>query len=249
MRPRTPSGAAALALAGLFALAVLAGCTSGSSGKNQAPVADLKVSKDSGWTGDDFTFDAQDSKDPDGHITNYRLDFGDGTPAADASNENDARVTHNYVRGGQFSVTLTVTDDGKDGSGALVDSDSVQVTVDERVQVAGTAVSVVPGNDTGAKQDVPFKVYEKANRFEANLTLRSALVTGSSSFTVRILDPSGGTIAEKSVSVGPGTAGQTITLDGLLTKQGEHQVEVEATSGGGTADGEVRIIYGEATPS
>lgn len=248
-RPRSPAagrGLAALALAAL-ACALLAGCTSGTTqaGQNKPPNADLKVNQDHGWTGDDFIFDAQDSKDPDGHITSWRIDFGDGTPAYEAQSNDTARVTHKFVHGGQFTATLTVTDDGKDSSGALSDSTSTALTVNERVKVATTAVSAVPGNGTTSKQDVPFKVYDRANRFEANVTLRSVLATGSSEFTVRVLDPDGNTITEKTQTVGPGTTGQSVTLDGLLTKQGEHKLEVEATSGGGTADGEVRIIYGD----
>jgi len=247
---RARAGARMAVVAGLLAFALLAGCTSGTTqaGKNKPPNADLKVNMDHGWTGDDFTFDAQDSSDPDGHITAWRIDFGDGTPPYEANSNDTARVTHKFVRGGEFAVTLTVTDDGRDSSGALSDSDSTKVTVNERVKVAATAVSAVPGNDTGAKQDVPFKVYEKANRFEANVTLRSVLATGSSEFTVRVLDPEGNKLAEKTQTVGPGAAGQTITLDGLLTKQGQHVLEIEATSGGGTADGELRIIYGESLP-
>lgn len=245
LRPRTPG---ALALVGLFALAFLAGCTSGTGGgdANKAPHAVLKVVDDNGWTTDDFTFDAQDSSDPDGQVDTWRFDFGDGTPPVEVGEEDQARVTHRYARGGQFTVTLTVTDDGKDSTGSLTDDESEKVTVNERVRVATTSLSAVgDANTTGAQ---PFKVYDKANRFQMNLTLTSALPSGSSEFDVRVIDPEGDTIAEKKdVAVGPGQT-QEVTLDGVLTKQGDHRVEVVATSGGGTAEGELRVIYGEDLP-
>jgi hypothetical protein len=244
LRPRT-SGA--LALIGLLALALLSGCTSGTGGgdSNKAPHAELKVDDDHGWTGDEFTFDGQDSTDSDGRIDSWRFDFGDGTPPVEVTDKDQARVSHRYARGGQFTATLTVTDDGKDNTGSLTDDDSRSVTVNERVKVATTSLNAVGGANTTGSQ--PFKVYDKANRFEMNLTLTSALPSGSSEFEVRVIDPEGDTIAEKSVTVSPGQ-GQEVTLDGLLTKEGDHRVEVEATSGGGTANGEIRIIYGENMP-
>jgi hypothetical protein len=244
-RPRAPSRAAAAA--GLLALMLLAGCTGGTGGGdvNARPNAELDVRDDNGWTGEDFTFDASKSTD-DGEIVTYRFDFGDGTPPVEVTEEDQANsVTHRYLRGGQFTVTLTVTDDGKDNTGALSDNDSERVTVNERMRVATTSLEALGTNSTGAQ---PFKVYEEANRFEMNLTLVSALPSGSSEFEVRVVDPEGDTLAEKQVTVGPGTSGQEVTLDGLLTKEGEHRVEVEATSGGGTAEGEIRIIYGEDLP-
>lgn len=247
MRPRAPSGRAA-ALSSLLALMLLAGCTGGTGGGdvNAAPHAEIEVKEDNGWTGEDFTFDGSQSTD-DGEILTYRFDFGDGTPPMEFTDEDQVKsVSHAYARGGQFTVTLTVTDDGKDNTGSLSDNDSERVTVNERMRVATTSLSAVGGaNTTGAQ---PFEVYDKANRFELNLTIVSALPSGSSEFEVRVVDPEGDTIAEKSVTASPGTSGAEVTLDGLLTKQGDHRVEVEATSGGGTAEGELRIIYGENLP-
>jgi PKD repeat protein len=226
-------------------LALLAGCTAGGGDSNKSPHAVLDLSKDNGWTGEEFTFDAQESKDSDGKIDSYRFDFGDGTPPVEVKDEEQARVTHAYVKGGQYTVTLTVTDDGKDNTGSLSDNEAANLVVNERVKVASTTVEALGTNSNTTQV---FKVYEKANRFDLNLTLRSALPTGSSEFTVSVVDPDGDTIADKTVTVGPGTTGSVVTLDGLLTKQGDHKLVVEAKSGGGTADGELRIIYGEDLP-
>jgi hypothetical protein len=245
LRPRAPSGFTALAIASVLALALLAGCTAGGGDSNKAPHAVLDVNKDNGYTGEDFTFNAKESTD-DGDIKSYSFDFGDNTPPIVVTDEDQAQVSHAYTKGGQYTVTLTVTDDGKDNTGSLSDNEAVNLVVNERVRVASTSVSTLGGaNATGSQ---PFEVYKDANRFDLNLTLRSALLTGSSEFEVRVVDPDGDTIAQKTLAVGPGTTGQVLTLDGLLTKQGTHLVEVEAKSGGGTGEGELRVIYGEDLP-
>jgi Tol biopolymer transport system component/PKD repeat protein len=55
----------------------------------------------SGWR---CTFDGSGSSDPDGSITSYSWNFGDGGYAYGST------VTHQYNAGGQFTVTLRVTD-------------------------------------------------------------------------------------------------------------------------------------------
>ena len=244
LRPRTPSGFLAIAFASVLALALLAGCTAGGGDSNKAPHAVLEVNKDNGYTGEEFTFDASKSTD-DGEKLTYRFDFGDDTPPLEVDSDDADEVTHAYLEGGQYTVTLTVLDDGKDNTGSRSDDDAVNVIVNERVPVAITSINAVGTNTTGEE---PFEVHEDANRFDLNLTVRSALLTGSSEFEVKVVGPDNETLATKTVPVSPGTQGQTVTLDGLLTKQGMHKVVVVAKTGGGTAEGELRVIYGEDLP-
>jgi RHS repeat-associated protein len=56
--------------------------------------------------GEEITFDASFSYDPDGFITNYHWDFDDGN----VTNTSNPIITHTYNSAGDFSVTLTVTD-------------------------------------------------------------------------------------------------------------------------------------------
>lgn len=65
------------------------------------------------------SFDAAGSDDPDGTITAYRWDFGDGSSATGVES------AHAYAISGDYPVTLTVTDD--DGANAAV-TQTVTVT-------------------------------------------------------------------------------------------------------------------------
>ncbi|GIH69073.1 LamG-like jellyroll fold domain-containing protein [Sphaerimonospora thailandensis] len=74
---------------------------SGNGPANQAPTASFSAT----CTDLDCSFDAGASGDPDGSITGYAWDFGDGTTGAGQT------ATHTYPAAGDYPVTLTVTDD------------------------------------------------------------------------------------------------------------------------------------------
>ncbi|MCB1686366.1 MAG: S8 family serine peptidase, partial [Pseudomonadales bacterium] len=72
---------------------------------NQPPVAVFSLSAGSGFAPLSVQFDASSSRDPDGTITGYSWDFGDGSiPASGVS------TTHLFADPGTYSVGLTVTD-------------------------------------------------------------------------------------------------------------------------------------------
>ena len=70
---------------------------------NQAPTASVSLQQLSARK---VKLDASASSDPDGTIASYSWDFGDGSAAATG-----ATVMHTYATDGQYTVTLTVTDD------------------------------------------------------------------------------------------------------------------------------------------
>ena len=78
-------------------------------GENFAPHASFTFSPAEIEANQTVTFDASDSYDPDpmDKIVNYTWDFGDGTPP---TTESDPIITHVYVTGGNYNVTLVVTD-------------------------------------------------------------------------------------------------------------------------------------------
>jgi PKD repeat protein len=88
---------------------------------NVPPIADFNVLPVNARAGQAVTFDAGTSRDPDGSITDYHWDFGDGTIL---SGSEKVTVTHLYNQMNTYTVTLTVTDNG----GATT-TKSVTVTV------------------------------------------------------------------------------------------------------------------------
>ncbi len=71
------------------------------------PTAKFTESTTTATTGTSISFDASDSSDPDGTITSYLWDFGDGNTAAGVT------ATHIYGTAGPYTVTLTVTDNAR----------------------------------------------------------------------------------------------------------------------------------------
>jgi PKD repeat protein len=100
----------------------------GGDTQNQPPVAVAQVSPISVGVNQSVTFNGAGSYDPDGQITNFLWQFGDGQSSSQMN------TTHSYSQAGQFTYTLTVTDNnGATGqtSGQVTVSDGpVRWTVD-----------------------------------------------------------------------------------------------------------------------
>jgi len=92
---------------------------------NGVPVALFAESAETVYTGEEISFNASDSYDPDGSITSYFWDFGDGTNAMGVT------ANHTYIDDGVYTVTLTVTDDR-----GATDSASATKTVLNRPPIA-----------------------------------------------------------------------------------------------------------------
>ena len=73
--------------------------------KNEAPEANFTPDTIAPDVGEEVTFDASESSDPDGSIASYEWDFGDGNSATGEV------VTHTYESEENVTVELTVTDD------------------------------------------------------------------------------------------------------------------------------------------
>ena len=100
------------------------------SNPNVLPVAVANSDVSSGNAPLAVQFTGADSVDPDGTITGYSWDFGDGSPLS-----TDANPSHTYTVAGEYSAVLTVTDsDGDTATAAL--------TIDVDPNPAPTAVVV-----------------------------------------------------------------------------------------------------------
>ncbi len=92
----------------------------GGGGGNESPEASFTFSPSLPTPDQQVSFDASGSSDPDGTISSYEWDFTDNG-AVDATGSS---VTHSYDSPGDYTVTVTVTDD----TGATTSSSST-VTV------------------------------------------------------------------------------------------------------------------------
>ena len=72
---------------------------------DQGPVAAFSASPTP--AGNPLSFDASASSDPDGSVASYHWDFGDGQTKVTSA----ATIAHIYASAGEYTVTLTVTDD------------------------------------------------------------------------------------------------------------------------------------------
>ena len=85
---------------------------------NRLPTASFTADPNSGQAPLTVSFDASDSNDPDGTITGYDWDFGDGMTGTGPI------ATHTFTDVNTYTVTLVVTDDE-----AATDSTQQQITV------------------------------------------------------------------------------------------------------------------------
>ncbi len=76
----------------------------GGTTQNQPPVAVAQVTPSTAQINQTVTFSAAGSYDPDGQITAYFWEFGDGQTS------NQMNATHSYSQAGNYTYRLTVTD-------------------------------------------------------------------------------------------------------------------------------------------
>ena len=121
---------------------------------NDPPVASFTVSPSPTYVGDTVFFDGSGSYDPDGSITSYDWDFGDGTTATGAS------VSHVFPSNGTYSVVLTVTDN-EGGQG----SQSQDVLVDRTANIGW--ISPVSHEDPADNWQVEGRAYDEDLEYNA----------------------------------------------------------------------------------
>jgi PKD repeat protein len=123
------------------------------------PVPSFVVSSPSPTATAPVGFDGTASKDPDGTVTDYSWSFGDGAAASGPT------TSHTYVSPGEYTVTLTVTDNG--GKTASV---SHTITVAEP---AGTPSGGSSGTSTSGSSTSSSTVIERTVIVTSPLALGS----------------------------------------------------------------------------
>jgi len=101
---------------------------------NHFPIADAGQDR-VGVPGQMFIFDGSASIDPDGKITEYIWNFGDGTI------QTGCKVSHNYAKPGTYNALLTVRDNS--GHEAAVGFDEASIVINQPpVAIAGSDLVV-----------------------------------------------------------------------------------------------------------
>ncbi|HYP49412.1 MAG TPA: PKD domain-containing protein [Pyrinomonadaceae bacterium] len=161
-----------------------------SSTEPQPPVAVISATQGS----DSLTinFSSSNSSDPDGTITGYAWDFGDGTTSTVAN------PVKTYSSAGTYTVTLTVTDNS-----GLTGTSSQAITVQQNqpaeIFVNGITMSLVKSGRNTAAQAV-ITVYDNNGAPRAGVTvsgrwsgLTTGTVTGTTGSNGQVVFTSSGT--------------------------------------------------------
>ncbi|MHB9285499.1 PHB depolymerase family esterase [Halobacteriales archaeon Cl-PHB] len=164
---------------------------------NEAPTASISSSADVADTGQTIDFDASGSSDPDGSITSYEWDFGDGATATGST------ASHSYSSTGTYTVTVTVSDDGGlsdtastklqvcDGDCppiAEISASSTDVTTEDTVDFDASGSSDVDGSISTYEWDFTSDGTVDATGSTASHTYAS---TGTHTATVTVTDNAG----------------------------------------------------------
>jgi PKD repeat protein len=103
---------------------------------NRSPIASFTENATIVKKDEAIHFDASESYDPDGAIVSYSWDFGDGNTATGVTSD------HAYSEDGNYTVTLTVTDD--DGASAsLVAAKIVETEIEIETALPLAVLSVI----------------------------------------------------------------------------------------------------------
>lgn len=125
--------------------------TASQPASNQAPVAVAGANVTSGSAPLTVNFSSQGSYDPDGTIANYSWNFGDGTSS------NQANPSHVYNNAGNYTATLTVTDNGGATASSSVNI-AVQQVTNAEIFVQSISMSLnSKGRNTSAEALITIK--------------------------------------------------------------------------------------------
>jgi PKD repeat protein len=184
---------------------------------NQAPVADFVASPRAGTAPLTVSLDASNAVDPDGTITVYTWDLGDGATAS------GMQVTHIYEAVGKYIVGLTVQDDVGE-----VGRSSTTITVSEPEQPEPENPEPENPNPTPTPPD-PTPLPNQA----PVVVFNAIPATGAAPLTV-FLDASASEDVDSSISsyawdLGDGNTAAGVSIEHIYTDTGSYTVTLTVT--------------------
>jgi serine protease len=182
-------------------------------GGNEAPTADFTTSPSAPTTADTVTFDASASGDGDGSIATSAWDLGDGTQKQGES------VTHSYATAGDYTVSLTVTDD--DGA---TDSKTTTVSVAE---------------DGGDENQAPSASFDLSS---GSVDVGDAVSADASASS----DPDG-SVVSYSWQWGDGATGSGVSASHSYGSAGDYTVTLTVEDDGGLTDSASETVTVESS--
>ncbi len=175
------------------------------------PVASVSANPTSGNIPLVVGFDASASSDPDGSIASYSWNFGDGTAGVGAT------AQHTYTKGGNYTATLTVTDNTGAQSTSTVQISAVDPNIlnapsAPTATVSGKTVALKwtdnANNESGYYIERAVKVtkgtpsYAKVGTVGANVTSFSETVTsGTYLYRVQAFNSATGVMSAYSAAI------------------------------------------------
>ena len=235
---------------------------------NQPPVAVVNGPY-TGETGRAINFSSAGSSDPEGGQLTYSWDFGDGSNTTTAANP-----SHAYSTAGNYTVTLTVTDDVQNSTSAnaAVSVTDISTTTPPVANVngpysaeEGTAITFSSNgsndpdgsivsyrwdfSDGGSSTSInPSYTFNTAGDYSATLTVTdNDGLTGTSTTTVTITAKTVGNVLSKGVS---------ISISGAQGSETIYTMEVPADAtalsfamSGGLGDADMYVKFGSAPTS
>jgi PKD repeat protein len=185
-----------------------------SGGSNQPPVASFTATPPSVTVGSPTALSAAASSDPDGSITSYAWNFGDGTTGSGVS------TSKSYTAPGTYTIALTVTDNaGATGTTTR----TVTVTASNQPPVAN-----VSANPPAAETGVPI-AFSAAGSFDPDGSIASYAWNFGDGTT-----GSGASMSKSYSTAGTYTVALTVTDDGGATATDSVTVTVSAAGEGTT---------------
>ena len=154
----------------------------------QPPIASFTYSPKNPIANQTIIFDASNSTDPDGTITNYEWNFGEGTTGF------GKLTTHSYAENGTYTVKLTVTD-GKEATNATLKKITIgTICVEEEYNpkvsipacapywinsyLGNTFTYIIKVQNSGRKRDtINLRVKPKYNEGYVNYQLSESSIT------------------------------------------------------------------------